>query len=56
MMALHPDAEKEGNMFDTSTEYYKKVKEHFAAYINHPALDTIKKYITDINYIKECRH
>lgn len=53
MMALHPDAEGEGNMFDTSTIYYKKVKEHFAAYINHPALDTIKKYITDINYIKE---
>ncbi len=53
MMALHPDAEKEGNMFDTSTEYYKKVKEHFAPYINHPAIDTIKKYITDLNYIKE---
>src|SRR5690606_32548400 len=44
MMALHPDAEGERNMFDTRTIYYKKVKEHLAAYINHPALDTIKKY------------
>ncbi|MFV0218831.1 DUF4932 domain-containing protein [Empedobacter falsenii] len=53
LMALHPDAEKEINMFDTKTEYYKQVKEYFKPYLNHPAIDTIKKYITDLQYIED---
>lgn len=53
LMALHQDAEKEGNMFDTKTEYFQKIKKKFSPYLNHPALDTIQKYIKDLSYIKE---
>ncbi|HLV47056.1 MAG TPA: DUF4932 domain-containing protein [Flavobacterium sp.] len=53
IMALHPDAEKEANMFGTSTAYYQRVKKHFEPYLNHPALDTIKKYITDLDYVEQ---
>lgn len=53
LMALHPDAEKEINMFDTKTEYYKRVKEYFKPYMNHPAMDTIQKYITGLTYIED---
>lgn len=53
IMALHKDAEKEDNMFDTRTDYYKKVKEYFKPYINHPIIDTIQKYITDVTYNEE---
>lgn len=53
IMALHPDAEKEGNMFDTTTNYYKEVKKHFTPYLDHPVMDTIQKYITGLHYIKE---
>jgi hypothetical protein len=48
LMVLHKDAEKEENMFDTKTEYYKEVKNYFKPFLNHPALDTINKYITDL--------
>lgn len=53
LMALHQDAEKEGNMFDTKTEYFQKIKKHFSPYLTHPALDTIQKYIKDLSYMKE---
>lgn len=53
MMALHKDAEKEDNMFDTKTNYYKKMKKYFAPYLNHPAIDTIQKYITGMHYIED---
>lgn len=46
LMSLHKDAEKDSNMFDTQTDYYKRIKKHFAPHLNHPALDTIQKYIT----------
>ena len=46
LMVLHKDAEKDRNMFDTEKEYYKRVKAHFAPFRNHPAIDTIQKYIT----------
>lgn len=50
IMVLHKDAEKDNNMFDTKTEYYKDVKTYFAPYRNHPIIDTIQKYITDVKY------
>ncbi|MCO7355892.1 DUF4932 domain-containing protein [Riemerella anatipestifer] len=50
IMALHKDAEKDNNMFDTKTDYYKEVKNYFAPYRTHPILDTIQKYISDIKY------
>lgn len=53
LMALHPDAENEDNMFDTTTTYYKNVKTYFAPYLNHPAIDTITKYIKDITYVED---
>jgi hypothetical protein len=53
LMVLHKDAEKEGNMFDTNTDYYKEVKEYFKPYLSHPALDTINKYITDLKYSED---
>lgn len=53
IMALHPDAENEGNMFDTTTKYYKEVKKHFTPYLDHTVMDTIQKYITGLHYIKE---
>lgn len=46
LMALHPHSSRDRNMFDADSEYYKQVQEYFAPYKNHPALDTIKKYIT----------
>jgi len=49
LMALHPDAEKEGNMFQTDLPYYRRVKKHFAKFLSHPALDTIKKYISGLH-------
>lgn len=50
LMVLHKDAEKDKNMFDTKIEYYQEVKKHFQPFMNHPALDTIHKYITDLKY------
>ncbi|MFM6252430.1 MAG: hypothetical protein ACKPEQ_25335, partial [Dolichospermum sp.] len=50
LMVLHKDAEKEDTMFDTKMDYYKEVKEYFKPFLNHPALDTIHKYITDLKY------
>lgn len=50
IMVLHKDAEKEENMFDTKTEYYRKVKSYFEPFKNHPIVDTIQKYIKDIEY------
>ena len=54
-MVLHKDAEKEGNMFDTKIEYYKEVKNYFKPFLNHPALDTINKYITDLQYKEDLK-
>jgi hypothetical protein len=48
LMVLHKDAEKENNMFNTNTKYYKEVRNYFKPYLNHKALDTINKYITDL--------
>lgn len=53
IMVLHPDAENENNMFDTSTDYYQRVKTHFKPYTNHPVLDTIQKYITDLQHMHD---
>ena len=53
IMALHKDAEKEDNMFDTKSAYYQKVKNHFAPYKNHPILDTIQKYITGLKHLED---
>ncbi len=55
LMVLHKDAEKDGNMFDTKIDYYKEVKEYFKPYLSHPALDTINKYITDLNYSEDAK-
>lgn len=53
LMALHQDAEKEGNMFDTKSDYYQRLKTHFAPYRNHPMLDTVHKYIGDMRYLEQ---
>lgn len=53
LMAMHPDAEKESNMFDVKVAYYKKAKEYFAPYMNHQAMDTIQKYIKELTYLEE---
>lgn len=53
LMVLHKDAEKDINMFDTKTGYYNEVKEYFKPFLNHPAIDTIQKYITDLKYLEE---
>ena len=45
LLALHPDAEKDRNMFDTQTDYYKRVKAYFSPYLDHPALRVIKDYM-----------
>jgi hypothetical protein len=50
IMVLHKDAEKEENMFDTKSDYYKKVKTYFEPYRNHPIIDTIQKFISDLKY------
>lgn len=50
IMVLHKDAEKDENMFDTSTDYYKRVKAYFEPYKTHPIIDTIQKYIANIEY------
>jgi hypothetical protein len=55
LMVLNKDAEKEGNMFDTKIEYYNEVKSYFKPYLDHPALDTINKYITDLQYNEELK-
>ena len=56
LIALHKDAEIDKNMVDSDTEYYKKVKEYFKPYLNHPIIDTIQKYIKDPAYKEELGH
>jgi len=53
IMALHKDAENEDNMFDVSTEYYKRVKEYFKESINHPIIDSIENNIGNITLLEE---
>lgn len=53
IMALHKDAEKENNMFDTKSDYYNKVKTYFENYKNHPIIDTIQKHISGLHFLKE---
>ncbi|MFM7486584.1 MAG: DUF4932 domain-containing protein [Cytophagales bacterium] len=55
LMVLHKDAEKDDNMFDTKIDYYKEVKEYFKPFLNHPALDTIHRYITDLKYKEDLK-
>lgn len=45
ILALHKDAEKDNNMFDTQTDYYKRVKEYFAPFRSHPAVALIEKHM-----------
>lgn len=52
LMALHKDAEKDANMFDTKSDYYKRMKQYFAEYRNHPAIDTMHKYITGLKDVE----
>ena len=53
IMALHKDAEKEDNMFDVSTAYYKKVKEYFKELNSHPIIDVIHDNIHTITLLEE---
>lgn len=48
LMVLNKDAEIDKNMFDTQTDYYKKVKAYFSPYTKHPMIDTIQKYISGL--------
>jgi hypothetical protein len=53
LMALHPDAEKEENMFQTDIPYYRRMKKYFSKVLTHPALDTIKKYIGGLHRLED---
>ena len=53
LMALHKDAEKEQNLYDTSTDYYKRVKTYFTPFLNHPIMDTIHRNMGGLRYMKE---
>lgn len=55
LMVLHKDAEKEENMFNIETEYYKKVKEYFTPFLNHPIIDTIHKNMGGLRYLDEIK-
>ena len=52
LIALHRDAEKDKNMTDSDTDYYKRVRAYFKQYQNHPMMDTIQKYIGGIRYVE----
>ncbi|MEX0274465.1 MAG: DUF4932 domain-containing protein [Flavobacteriaceae bacterium] len=52
LVALHKDAEKDQNMTDSRTEYYKRVRTHFQPYAHHPIMDTVQKYIGGLRYIE----
>lgn len=45
LMALHPHAGRDHNLFDSQSDYFQKVKTYFSPYQNHPAIDTINKYL-----------
>lgn len=53
IMALHIDAEKEDNMFDVSTRYYKQAKLYFQPFIQHSIIDTVHNNITDITLLED---
>jgi len=53
IMVLHKDAEKDENMFDTKSEYYKRVKTYFEPFKDHPIIDTIQKYISNLKHDEE---
>ena len=55
LIALHKDAEKDKNMTDSSTEYFKRVRKHFKPYLNHPIMDTIHKYVNGMRYIESIK-
>lgn len=50
VMVLHKDAEKDKNMFNTHTDYYKRVKSYFGPHREHRIIDTIQKYIHSLQY------
>ncbi len=50
LVALHKDAEKDKNMTNSDTEYFKRVKAHFSPYLTHPIMDTVQKYIHGLRY------
>lgn len=52
LMALHKYAANEDNMCNVSTEYYKKVKDHFKPFMHHPIIDTIHKNINNITLLE----
>lgn len=53
LLVLHKDAEKDKNMFDTESEYYRRVKEYFAPYRNHRAVEIIQQNMPSPNEISE---
>lgn len=53
LMVLHPDAEKDGNMFDTRTDYYQRVKAYFAPYADHPAVKRVQEQLGKPSYHPE---
>ncbi len=50
LIALHKDAEKDKNMTNSNTEYFKRVKKYFKPYLKHPIIDTIQKHINTLKY------
>jgi hypothetical protein len=53
IMVLHKDAEKDENMFDTKTEYYKRIRSFFEPYKHHAMIDTIQRYISGLHLMKD---
>lgn len=51
LVALHPDAEKDKNMTNSDSDYYKRVKAYFEPYVEHQMMDTIQKYIKEMRKI-----
>jgi len=51
LVALHPEAEKDKNMTNSDSDYYKKVRAYFEPYAEHQMMDTVQQYIKDINYM-----
>lgn len=53
LLVLHKDAEKDHNMFDTQSDYYLRVKEYFAPYRQHEAVQLIEKHMGTPKFIAE---
>lgn len=47
-IALTDIGRLDSNMIDMETDYYQKVRKHFDAYSEHPLIDSLNQYITEV--------